>query len=123
VIREQLVKIYRRDESIDHLSKQVKENPIQVRESGDTIFEKLKRMETLKHRDRKILDQMLSANRRAIGNLLVKNGDMKGARDRYKRAFFTNPSITSLGKYGLSFLPAKINLWIIDRKFNLTKKK
>lgn len=118
MIREELVNIYRRDESIECLTNKAKDNPIQARESDEKIYEKLKRIETLTYKERKALDEILSANRRAIGNLLVKNGNMKGARDCYKRALFIGPSIASIEKYILSFLPAKINLWIIEKNLN-----
>ena len=42
MIREELVNVYRRDESIACLTNQVEENPIQARESDERIYEKLK---------------------------------------------------------------------------------
>jgi glycosyltransferase involved in cell wall biosynthesis len=118
MIREVLVNVYRRNESISCLTKQARENPIQARESDERIFEKLKQIITPKGKDLKALNEVLSANRRAIGNLLIKDGKVKEARNYYERAFFTSPSIASLGKYILSFLPAKTNLWLIQRNEN-----
>jgi tetratricopeptide (TPR) repeat protein len=123
MIREELVNIYRRDESIKCLTAQAKKNPIQARESNERIYEKLKRIETLKYRECKALNGLLSANRRAIGNLLLETGNIKGARDCYKRALFIDPSLASLGKYILSYLPAKTNLWISEKNMNLKAKK
>ena len=115
MIREVLVNVYRRNESISSLTVQGKENPIQARESDERIYQKLKQIKTLKGKERKALNELLSANKRAIGNLLIKEGKLREARNYYERAFFISPSITSLSKYILSFLPAKTNLWIMGR--------
>jgi tetratricopeptide (TPR) repeat protein len=112
MIRENLVDIHRREESIDSLTKQAKENPIPARESDENIYEKLRKIETLQYRERKTLNGLLGANRRARGNLLLKAGNINAARDCYRRALLVDPSIASLGKYVLSFLPASIDLWI-----------
>jgi glycosyltransferase involved in cell wall biosynthesis len=110
MLKEVLVNVYRRNETTKCLTQQTRDEPIRVRESSERIYEKLKRIETLRHEDIKILNEIISANRRAIGNLLVKDGKIKEARDCYKRAFFIAPSIASFGKYVLSFLPANTNL-------------
>jgi tetratricopeptide (TPR) repeat protein len=87
------------------------------------MYEKLKQIQALKYKDRKALNEVMSANRRAIGNLLLGNGRLREARDCYRRALFTDPSIASLGKYVLSFLPAKTNLRIIEKNFGLKVKR
>jgi glycosyltransferase involved in cell wall biosynthesis len=74
LIRENLVDIYRREESIDCLTKQIKKERLKARESDEKIFEKLKKIEILNHHERKALSELLSANRRAIGNLLLAEG-------------------------------------------------
>lgn len=122
MIRENLVDIYRREESIESLANQAEKNPIQARESDERIYEKLKRIKTLKYKECKTLNGLLSANRRAIGNILLRNGNIKGARVCYKRALFIDPSIASLGKYILSFLPGKTNLWISEKNMCLKAK-
>jgi len=119
MIRKELVNVYRRNETTEFLTNQLTVNPIAYRESNERVFEKLKRIETLKYKERKAVNELLSANRRTIGNLLLKKGNIKGARDCYKRALLIDPSIASLGKYILSFLPAKANLWIIEKNLNL----
>ena len=48
----------------------------------------------------------MSANKRAIGNLVLQAGNKKGARDCYRQALFIDPSFKSIAKYVLSFLPA-----------------
>ncbi len=107
MIREQLVNIYRRNETIECLTGQSYKNPIKAREANEKVFEKLRRIRKLGHNDCKVLNQMTSANRRAIGNLLIKASRIKEARDSYRRALLLHPSISSFGKYILSFLPGK----------------
>jgi glycosyltransferase involved in cell wall biosynthesis len=106
LIKEALVKIYRREEEMECLTQQAKHNLLQHWESDDRMYEKLKRTRTLTRPERKALNEVMSANRRAIGNLLLKGGKVKEARECYRRALFIHPSIRSLGKYLLS-LPQK----------------
>lgn len=115
LIRDELVNIYRRKEGIDCLSNQAKKNPLHARQSGESIYEKLSEIETLKYSDRRLLKTISSANRRAIGNLLVKAGNTTGARESFRRAFQIDRSITSLGKYALSFLPRRANKWLSEK--------
>lgn len=110
LIKEELVGIFRRDESTECLTNQVKKDPLGARESDERIYQKLKLIETLNYKERKTLNRVMSANRRAIGNLVLQTGDTKGARDCYKRAILIDPSIESIGKYVLSYLPSKASL-------------
>ena len=87
-----------------------------VRESEERMYEKLKRIEQLGQEEIQTLNDLLSSNRRAIGNLLVKGGRIKEARENYRRAFFISPSFVSICKYILSFFPAKFHLFLIERK-------
>jgi glycosyltransferase involved in cell wall biosynthesis len=123
MIREELVHVYRRDESTACLTNQVEENPIQARESLARIYENLKKIDALNHKEQKALNELLSANRRAIGNLLLEGGKAKEARDYYTRSFAINPSPTSLARYLLSFFPSKWSLWIIEKNTNWRVKK
>jgi glycosyltransferase involved in cell wall biosynthesis len=106
LIKKALVHIHRRDESIESLTRQARQNPLQARESDERMYEKLKRIKALTRREHNTLNKVMSANRRAIGNLLMKNGQVKEAREFYRRALFIHPSMRSLGKYVLS-LPVK----------------
>jgi glycosyltransferase involved in cell wall biosynthesis len=104
MIKKELVNIYRRDESTERLTNQTKKDPLRAKESDERIYQKLKLTQTLHYRDRKALNRVMSANRRAIGNLVLETGNTKGARDSYKRALLIDLSIRSLGKYILSYL-------------------
>jgi glycosyltransferase involved in cell wall biosynthesis len=119
MIREELVNIYRREESIECLTNQAKENPIHARESDEKIYKNLKTIARLKYRERWELTRLLSANRRAIGNLFLKAGNVKRARDSYKRALLIYPSIASSCSYLLSFLPVRANQWVNEKRFFL----
>jgi len=122
LIKEDLVDIYRREEAIDCLTKQIQKELIKARESGEKILEKLKKIESLNHHERKALSELLSANRRAIGNLLLEEGKNTSAKDAYKCAFFMSPSIPSGGKYILSLLPPGVNQYINNWYLNLKNK-
>lgn len=123
LIKEELVNVYRRNEPTECLTNQVKKNPIQAMESAAEIYKKLIRIETLNNEDRKALNQLFGANRRSIGNLLLEYGNVKDARAYYQRALFIDPSIASLGKYILSYLPTKTNVWLTEKIINLRTKK
>ena len=57
--------------------------------------------------EHKVLNRVMSANKRAIGNLVLQAGNKKGARGYYKQALFIDPSFKSIAKYVLSYLPTK----------------
>jgi glycosyltransferase involved in cell wall biosynthesis len=105
MINKELVNIYRRNESTECLINQATTDPLGSRKSFERIYENLKLIQTLNYRERKALNRVISANKRAIGNLLLQAGNKKGARDCYKRALCIDPSIRSIGKYILSCLP------------------
>ena len=115
MINEPLMTVYRRNESIECLTDQLKKNPIRAREADERIYEKLKRIERLKDKEIKALNDLLSSNKRAMGNLFLENGKRKEARACYRRAFFISPSPASLGKYILSFLPLKTHLRVYEK--------
>ncbi len=113
IIKKMLVVMYRRDEAIECLTNQIKINPIKAKESKEKIYEKLKKIEMLKNSELKALNGLLGMNRREIGNLFLMNGNIVNARESYIKALFIDRSLRSMGKYLFTFLPLKINLWII----------
>jgi glycosyltransferase involved in cell wall biosynthesis len=104
MISDVLVNVYRREEDIECLTQQAKNDPLKHRETDEKMYEKLNETKTLKRRERKALNEVMSANRRAIGNLLLDNGQVREAKESYRRAFHMAPSIRSFGKYILSLL-------------------
>ncbi len=115
IIGEVLVNMYRREESTECLTDQIRKTPIQARESEEKVYRKLQAIQTLKHKERKALNALFSSNRRAIGNLLLEQGDIANARRSYRQAFFVDRSVRSLAKYLLSYFPVNINLWVSQK--------
>jgi glycosyltransferase involved in cell wall biosynthesis len=115
LIREGLVNVYRRKESIDSLTTQAKHNLVEARTSDDRMYNKLLNISTLNSRDRAALRTVISANRRAIGNILFEQGDYREAKRSYASAVTSQPSVRSLGKYGLylvsSLFRIRSNQW------------
>jgi hypothetical protein len=107
MIKEELVNIYRRSELTESLTGRAKKDQLKARESDERIYQKLQRIPSLRHGERKALNRVMSANKRAIGNLVLQTGNKKAARDCYKHALFIDPSIKSIAKYVLSYLPTK----------------
>jgi glycosyltransferase involved in cell wall biosynthesis len=104
LIKEELVDIYRRDETAERLTHQAKKAPLEFKESDDRIYQKLKLKLKLSSKERKALNRAMSANRRAIGNLMLEAGNIERSRDCYKRALFIDPSLRSFGKFIISYL-------------------
>ena len=106
MIKEEFVNIYRRDEPTECLTNQIRKDPLRARRSHERIYQKLQLIETLHYRERKALNRVMSDNRRAIGNLVLQTGNIKGARGWYRSALLIDPSIRSVSKFILSyFLP------------------
>jgi glycosyltransferase involved in cell wall biosynthesis len=114
--KEELVCVYRREESIEHLSKQVINEGFYTCEAYAKIYKYFLNIETLKSEEKKILLNQYSSNRRALANLLLSNRRKSEARMYYKQALFLYPSLASLGKYLLSFFPEKLALRTIKKK-------
>ena len=110
MINKELVNIYRRNESTECLTNQAPKDPLGSRKSFERIYENLKLLQNLNYRERKALNRVISANKRAIGNLLLQAGNKRGARACYKRALSIDPSMRSIGKYILSHLPTPARL-------------
>jgi glycosyltransferase involved in cell wall biosynthesis len=104
MIWQPLVNIYRRPESQEALSVQAERHLLEHWETDGKMVEKLRQIETLNREQRQAINEVASANRRAVGNLLRESGRMREARQAYKRAVQLDPSIRSWGRYVLSHL-------------------
>lgn len=104
IVRDILVTIHRRNENIECLTSHARNHAFVSRKSDERIYEKLERIKSLTGRQRIILQSVMSANRRAMGNLMLKGGRTVGARNCYRRAFSLDHSLKSLGRYVLSWL-------------------
>lgn len=105
--------IYRRDESTDSLAKQLFDKGILSRKSFDIVYEKLINDENLTRLEKLTVNRVRSSNKRSIANLLLRSGEKYKARAYFKEAARIYPSIASLLKYLLSFLPTNIALSFI----------
>jgi glycosyltransferase involved in cell wall biosynthesis len=104
LLNQQLGTVYRRRETIGSLTGFAKADPIWARESDERLYQKLAALHTLSRNDRRALNQVRSANQRAMGNLLWADGKWRESRNAYRTAVVIDPSIRSLGKYLSSFL-------------------
>jgi glycosyltransferase involved in cell wall biosynthesis len=107
MIKDELVDLYRRGQSTECLTDQVRNDPLGARALDARIYQRLKLIQTLHYRERQALNRVIGANKRATGNLLLQTGHTNDARGCYKDALFIDPSIRSLGRYVLSYLPTK----------------
>lgn len=106
IVNKVLVDIFRREETTECLTKQAEHNPLHGRRLNEIVFKKLCALEGLRDKERRVARGILSANKRAIGNLLMDKGDIAGARSYYGQALSLDPSTRSIGKYLLSYLSA-----------------
>jgi len=104
LLNQQLGTVYRRRETIESLTGFGKADPMWARESDERLYQKLAALRTLNRSDRRALNQVRSANQRAIGNLLWADGKSRESRNAYRTAVTIDPSVRSFGKYLLSFL-------------------
>ena len=107
LIKDELVNIYRRCEPTESLTGRAERDQLGARRSNERIYQKLKSVSGLGSTEHKALSRVMSANKRAIGNLVLQAGNKKGARGYYKQALFIDPSVRSIAKYILSYLPTK----------------
>jgi len=110
LLNQQLGTVYRRRETIQCLTGFGKADPMGAWESDERLYQKLAALRTLNRNDRRTLNQVRSANQRAIGNLLRADGKWREARNAYRTGVTIDPSVRSLGKYLLSFLRCE-SIW------------
>jgi glycosyltransferase involved in cell wall biosynthesis len=103
--RETLVETYRRQESLTPLSLQKELQGVHTCELFNEVYEALSQNDSLTLREQAALAEALSANKRAMGNFLMREGNFARARDCYRSALAAWPSARSLLRYLLSFAP------------------
>ncbi len=99
------VRIYRRAEDIEFLSKQLHREGIRTCKVFAQVFWELKHRRDLEPHEEQALSRALSSYLRALANLSLRVGLKKEARDYYRKAFTVYPSIKSAGKLLISRLP------------------
>lgn len=105
-----LVHIMRRHESISNLSSRWDSDNMYCRESLSALYENLKRVSGLTGHEMKIVNQVLASNKKAIGNLYLRNGDIPKARKCYAEALRLDPSMKSLFKFLTGYVPPLMTL-------------
>lgn len=108
-----LVRIWRRDEPIEHLASQRVKKGLYSREAFGKVYSNLLDRGGLSFRQKLSAARALSSNRRALGNILLRTGKRSEARHYYRKALFLYPSVRSLIKYLAAFLPGKISARLI----------
>ena len=114
-----LVKICRREETIENLTQQLFTQRIYSLESFGKVYTNLLLSQNLSFRETRTLARILSSNRRAVANLFLKKGEKNNARNIFKKAFYIYPSVRSLTKYFLSYLPSNMALSFVRKNLNI----
>lgn len=110
-----LVHIFRRNENIDNLTKQLFHYS-----SYDAFFQVYNNLliknKFLKYREKFLLKKKISSNRRAYANYLLELGKKREARQFFREALVIYPSLKSLSKFLISFFSPKIALYFIKHR-------
>lgn len=101
------VTIIRNEAELDHLSKQVVRDTVRTIETYAKIIDGLIVRAGLDNIEKEALNMFISSNKRALANLLLAKGEIAQARALYREAFTADNSLRSLGRYMISFLPAR----------------
>jgi glycosyltransferase involved in cell wall biosynthesis len=107
ISRTALASIYRRRESTENLTSQLSQKGIYSFESFAKVHSHLLKGNLVDGRERIILRKVLSSDRRAVGNLLLRCGKGSDARRYFREALYVHSSVKSIFKYLFSLLPAK----------------
>ncbi len=106
--RKELVAVHRRREVTQNLTSQIFQNGTYSFQSFAKVHRNLINSNAIILREIRILRKVLSADLRAIGNLMLRSGKGQEARQYFKEALRVHTSAKSIIKYLLSFLPSRI---------------
>lgn len=110
-----LVRIIRRNEKNSNLGSRWSSDQVYCRRLLDDMYRALVGHAALTSSEKDALVRTWALNTRAIGNLYLQKGDMQNARKCYKEAVVLYPSIGSVVKASLAYLPRKVGLAFISR--------
>ncbi|MGC4097217.1 MAG: glycosyltransferase family A protein [Nitrospira sp.] len=111
----ELVEIYRRDESIEHLGAQSLKQGIYRSNAFGKVYANLLSSPGLSLIEKSAVANALSCTKRALGNILVMAGRKAEARLLYKQSFFLYPSVKSLIKIAGTFLPSMVSRFLVRK--------
>ena len=103
-----LAHIFRRKEAIRNLSSRWNSDNIYCRNCIEALYQNLLTRSNVTYFEKRILNKLLSSNKRAIGNIYFESGEIQKARDCYRSALRVYPSPRSLMKVIVSYLPRKM---------------
>ena len=104
--RNELVEVYRREESIVNLGAQSLRRGIYRCNAFGMVYANLLSSSGLTRIEKATVERALSSTKRALGNVLVMADRKSEARQAYKQSFSLCPSVRSLIKIAGTYLPA-----------------
>jgi glycosyltransferase involved in cell wall biosynthesis len=115
ICRNELVHVFRREESTINLMRQSEMRSIYRYKAFGKVYSNLLDSHGLALLERAAIARALSSNWRALGNVLVMAGRTIEAREFYKKSLLLYPSLRSLIKYGGTFLTKKISTFLVRK--------
>lgn len=115
-----LVRTYRRIESTEHLTKDFDTNRTDIHETFCSIFFEILSMPGVDAAEQKFFRQKIGANKRAMGNAMLRANRVREARRFYRQAWLWDKSLASLGRLSLSYLPCHCWLMFEEKMGELT---
>jgi glycosyltransferase involved in cell wall biosynthesis len=115
-----LVYIIRRDEPVGKkLTSQLCLKGIYSRRCIGTVYKKILSISILSKEEKLAVKRKLGQNQRALGNLLLRDDQLREARECYRDALRVYPSAKSIMRYLFSFLPKQLALNLIFKGRNV----
>lgn len=121
ICKNELVKVFRREEEMESLSSVSFKKGINRYRSFIHVYKNILNMNTNKLTMQEIvlLKRELSQNIRALGNVYIKAGKRLEARQSYRESFFVYPTIQSVVKYYATYCSEKISNALLRKANNV----
>lgn len=109
------VEIQRREDPVENLASQREKKGLYSQQCFGEVYTRLLARMDLTTAERVTTRAKLCSTWRAVGNLLLRTGRKKEAREFYGRSFLLYPNLPSAVKYGAAFLPLKTSLALVRK--------
>jgi|CXWL01.1.fsa_nt_gi glycosyltransferase involved in cell wall biosynthesis len=119
ICRNELVEIYRREESIVNLGAQSLKRGIYRWNAFGKVYSNLLSSSGLTRIEKATVERALSSTKRALGNVLVMADRKSEARQAYKQSFSLHPSVRSLVKVVGTYLPSVVSRALVRKDRHL----
>jgi glycosyltransferase involved in cell wall biosynthesis len=116
ISRRELVEIIRRDEEIENLGTQSLKKPAERCASYDKVYLGLLNTLNLTRSEKTAISRPRGAKWRALGNIMAKEGRKLEARRCYRKALSSHPTVRSLAKLIISFLPVVVSHKLVKKR-------